>query len=323
MRKKIGNYLFKKYLWVKWQNTLDQLNVFGVTFICFLFLSFIVIAFSKYNNFYCDSGVLNNILVEIHGSLIELFVLGIGLFFITKKIEERLEAKNYIDKINDLNSIKSKDYKKQIILNLRKLNRMKLSRFSLEEIDFSKENLKGMNLHISNLKLCNFYESNLKNVNFSLVNLHLANFKRADLENANFQYAVANVTYFIDCNLVNVNFSNTDLSEAIFINSYLGQKIEFSMDNFIFKPSENTFSGNLTYFKEGANLENAILKDAVFINSDLKGVKNLTINQLLEAKTLYNCKLDDNLVTQLLEIKPQLFEEYTFDDVIYKKIWRE
>ena len=45
------------------------------------------------------------------------------------------------------------------------------------------------------------------------------------------------------------------------------------------------------------------------VDMNLKGSKNLTVDQLSKAKTLYNAKLDEKLEKPLREKYPTLFEE--------------
>jgi uncharacterized protein YjbI with pentapeptide repeats len=54
---------------------------------------------------------------------------------------------------------------------------------------------------------------------------------------------------------------------------------------------------------EGANLEGANLKRA-----KLTGAKNFSIDQLSKVKTLYNIKLDNNILKTLMKTYPALFE---------------
>jgi len=63
-------------------------------------------------------------------------------------------------------------------------------------------------------------------------------------------------------------------------------------------------SANLT----GADFANANLEEAFLFGSNLKGAKNLTIDQLSKVKTLYNAKLDEDLRKQLEEKYPDKYQ---------------
>ena len=58
-----------------------------------------------------------------------------------------------------------------------------------------------------------------------------------------------------------------------------------------------------------ANLGEAHLIDAFLIDADLRGAKFLTVEQLIEAKTLYRAKMDSAIKIEIMKIKPELFEE--------------
>jgi uncharacterized protein YjbI with pentapeptide repeats len=58
-----------------------------------------------------------------------------------------------------------------------------------------------------------------------------------------------------------------------------------------------------------ANLKEANLEGAYLVVTNLKGAQNLSIFQLSKVKTLYNAKLDNELLMPLKEKYPTLFEE--------------
>jgi uncharacterized protein YjbI with pentapeptide repeats len=69
------------------------------------------------------------------------------------------------------------------------------------------------------------------------------------------------------------------------------------------------FNANLRgAFFEGTNLEDADLQKA-----DLKGAKNLTIEQLSKVKTLYEAELDEELLIPLKKKYPALFDKPDFE----------
>ena len=59
---------------------------------------------------------------------------------------------------------------------------------------------------------------------------------------------------------------------------------------------------------QGANLQGANLQGASLQGTNLQGVHKLTTDQLSEVKTLYNAKLDEELLISLQEKYPILFE---------------
>jgi proteasome lid subunit RPN8/RPN11 len=125
-----------------------------------------------------------------------------------------------------------------------------------------------------------FEGANLDGADFEGANLEGADFKKANLEEADLEG-----TDFVGANLegtdlIGANLAGADLEEA------------------------NLKKANL----RSANLRSAKLKGADFEGANLKGALNLSIEQLSEAKTLYNAKLDDVLLIPLKEKYPTLFE---------------
>ena len=82
-----------------------------------------------------------------------------------------------------------------------------------------------------------------------------------------------------------VNLEGADLCGAILINADLQDAILFLV-----------------------NLQSASLNNVNFQEANLYYVKNLTITQLLEVKTLYKAELPDGMEEEIKKIKPELFE---------------
>ena len=132
----------------------------------------------------------------------------------------------------------------------------------------------------------NLDNANLLRANLMHSNIQNARFFSADLQCAGFFYSNLQESGFSNANLYNAFFIGTELQGANFSNSILW-KTKFADANL-----------------QGCNFLNANLKEATFINA-----KNLTAEQLLEAKTLYKAKLPDGMEAEIKQEKPELFEE--------------
>lgn len=128
-----------------------------------------------------------------------------------------------------------------------------------------------LNLRKTWLHSAHIEEVHFEKARFEYSDLDAAFFTGAHLEGANFRYA----------SLININFEGSYLQKAIFNWAKL-QYADFS----------------------GANLQGASFQEA-----NLLGAKNLTIDQLLEVKTLYEAKLDEDLRKQLEEKYPDKYQE--------------
>ena len=57
------------------------------------------------------------------------------------------------------------------------------------------------------------------------------------------------------------------------------------------------------------NLREALFLGANLIGADLRWARTITVEQLIETKTLYQAKMDSAIKAEVMKIKPALFEE--------------
>jgi proteasome lid subunit RPN8/RPN11 len=136
-------------------------------------------------------------------------------------------------------------------------------------------------LQVIDEKFDDFEGANLDGANFEGDNLEGTDFKKANLEEADLE----------GTDLVGANLEGADLMGANLARANLEEA--------------NLKKANL----RSANLKEAALKGADFEGANLKGALHLSIEQLSEAKTLYNAKLDEELLIPLKEKYPILFEK--------------
>lgn len=151
-----------------------------------------------------------------------------------------------------------------------------LERANLSEANLSNAKLERASLVKSNLKKASLYEAKLVGAFLMGAHLEEAKLYRADLkycfltgahlEGADFQNADLELTFFLGAHLENADFFEVNLKKATLSNANL----------------------------QGASLHRANLKEV-----DLTGAKNLTVDQLSKAKTLYKAKLDSELEEDL------------------------
>ncbi len=145
---------------------------------------------------------------------------------------------------------------------------------NLRKAHFEGAILMNVNLtgaHLSNLENAIFIKANLKGASLFMAHLERAILTEAHLEGANFEKA----------NLKKANLRKANLEGAILIEAHL----------------------------EEADLDKTNLEGVVFIKANLKGAKFLTIDQLSKVKTLYDAKIDEELLIPLKEKFPELFEK--------------
>jgi len=138
---------------------------------------------------------------------------------------------------------------------------------NLGMINLTMAHFEGANFAMAHLEGTNFTQAHLEGANFSMTHLNNLTFLRqANLEEANLMGASLAGTCLEEANLIGANLMGANLTAARIIYAHL----------------------------ERTNLEGADLRGA-----DLREARNLAIDQLSKAKTLYKAELDEKLEEEL------------------------
>jgi uncharacterized protein YjbI with pentapeptide repeats len=201
---------------------------------------------------------------------------------------------NKLSNIENLNSKNSSSWLKRLSTSLENEN---FAFKNLNHLNFKRPNFQGVNLGSVNFK-----GSCFQGAYFGDAFLFLAN-----LENTKLSGLSAFHTVFSETNLKNTDLVGADLRETDFRNSFLNNA----------DLSEADLS---EAYLVSINLELTNLKNVNFIGANLKnanftGAKNLTFEQLLKVKSLYETKgIPPKIKERLLKEAPHLFknprEEY-------------
>ncbi len=274
-----------------------SINTVLISVIVFIITSLIVTHLSR--NYY-DAEFAENVLVEAHGMLFDILVIGILILALNKLAEKRIENKRYLDEIDDFRDWQSEEAAYRIAGNLKRLKRngfkgeINLRTCYLSPVDLTQENLldyispylSGINLVKADLRRANLREADLGGANLEKTNLMGAKCEKANLEGANLW----------DASLEAAKLEKAMLREAILVRADLRCAV---------LREANLYGANLrTANLRGADLEQADLREA-----DLEKARNLTLVQLSTVKTLYNALLDPALMEQVEEKYPHLLEK--------------
>ena len=251
------------------------LSIHVSTSISVLIVSTVIIIIVSYN--YYDGDFAENILVEAHGMLFDILVIGIFILSLNtlaeRRIQKRIENQRYRDEIDDFRGWESEEAAYRNAGNLKRLQRngykgkINLKQCYLEGVDLQKNWDDDLLGYIKPF----LAGSNLKGVNIAF----------ADLQNANLMSAKLQGAVFFEVNLRGANFFWAKLQMATLQDVNL----------------------------QGANLQNAYLQDAILLNVDLRNTKNLRLNQLAVVKSLYRSQLDPELRKQVEEKYLHLLEK--------------
>jgi uncharacterized protein YjbI with pentapeptide repeats len=159
------------------------------------------------------------------------------------------------------------------LINFKKIN---MKKAILAFANMQQSNLFGVNLQQANL-----IRTNLKKSYLSQANLKMANLFRANLEGAEIIGSILRNSNLTETNLKNSDCRGADFEGAILVKANL----------------------------QGADLLSTFFEEADLRDANLTGVKNLNIKQLSGAKTLYQAKLDLELMEKVKKNCPHLLEE--------------
>lgn len=213
-----------------------------------------------------------NLLVEIHGGIIDLLVVGIILYWFDNRKNKKEEINKVKKELSDLKFYVGSDISYRFYVSVQHLLSLGVKNISIPDGDLSNLKIEYLSLTDSNLiavnfsrstlnevklKNCNaeatcFFESKLQKCNFTSVKLNRAKFINTELNGHDFRRCEIRGATFKNCNLKSANFSGVDCSGVDF---------------------------------KGSNLRSANFKDAL----------NLTKEMILSARDYKYIKLPENL----------------------------
>lgn len=255
------------------------------SFVAFVFASAVVIGLTLFKYGY-DGDFYKNILVEAHGMLLDILVIGIFIFALHKLGEKRLDNKRYHDEIDDFKFWESEEAKFRIIGDIKRLNRNDITEIDLSYCYLKNAELGGVQLQGADLLKINLQGATLFGSNLQQTDLGFANLKETNLGQANLQEADLSKADIQKAVLVEANLQGADLTDA-------------------FLQEANLAGANL----EKTNLLGANLKGAELLYAKMQTSLHLGIEQLTQAKTLYNAKLNQMHIEIIKKDFPHLLEK--------------
>lgn len=249
-------------------------------------LSFVVIGLSLPYYLYDFTNFYAQVLAEAHGMLFDIAIIGILIFWLNSVGQTRQRIRTYIDEIDDFRLWESEESAFRTAGNIKRLNRHKIYDINLVNSFLRRTNLNDVILKNANLNLANIADSRLIGANLEKARMNQTNLESATLNHSVLKGAYANGANFKNAVLLHVDFENAFLIKADFENAIL-------------------MEANL----KGCDLSGANFKNCNLFKADLRKTTGLVCEQLLEAKSLFMTKLDEELLNQILETKAELLEK--------------
>jgi len=248
------------------------------------------IVFILSKSIYTEVDTWKGILIEAHGMILDIIVIGILVSIISKQREKTLEIRRYIEEIDDYRGLKSREAIHRVAGLIKRLtNKYSYTRINLENCVLQKTNLEDVNLHGASMIRANFEGAFLESSIFEDANFIETNMKKTQMMYSNFENSYLNEVDFQNSNLVCANFKNALISGSNFFKANLrGANFEGVRSLFV-----NFSNSDLSGSKFGntllldVDLRNANLKDATIELYQLKYAKELD-GLIMPDGTLYN-----------------------------------
>ncbi|WMJ71738.1 pentapeptide repeat-containing protein [Cytophagaceae bacterium ABcell3] len=274
----------KKFYEVQ-SNTASRILADPILTTSLIFIALSVLVFLLTFPYFQDDPVeyFKSILIEAHGMLFDVGVIGILLYWLNKKGEKKIRVQHYQDEIDDIRLWKSEEAGFKILGNIKRLLR---------------ENVRKLDLH----------QCYLRNVKLSFADLHESNFNNADLANS-----VLNETIFSGSRMNYINLEGSSLNKSNLESCYLnaanlssvrGIKTIFKNSLLIKANFDSAFFVEADF--SGCDMSGANFDNVSFYRTDFTNASGLTADQFKKVKHLNKPIMDKGLYAQVLEKFPHL-----------------
>lgn len=224
-----------------------------------------------------------NILVEAHGMVIELVIVGVLVIW----LDSRRSTNSEIVRLNeDLVDYAQLDFPE---INVKKLGHIKrLNAAGIMQINVQNLALNGLNVRgicIRNSKTIGLKVSNgtVSSSSFINVQMRSSNFENTTIKNSKFE----------NCNLLKSKFGNATCKGISFSNSVI-ERVDFINCNL---QSSNFSNCDM----RGVKLEGANLKQCSF-----QGATNLDATEIAKASSIDYIAISDELLEELKALRPDM-----------------
>lgn len=265
----------------RYRQLIDRIKSFTerpviISLFVFVCLSVLVLSLSAGYYRYDFHNFWREVLAEAHGMLFDIAIIGILIYWLNERAQNRQAIRTYKDEIDDFRHWKSEEAAFRTVGNIKRLNRHSIHHINLAECHLTHTNLSHVNLQEANLNSADITHANLLECNLQAARLNQTRFSFSNLNHAHLCKAYASGAHFNDTYMIKADLQSAFLIKTNFENAFM-------------------MEANL----RGAYVVGASFKNANLYKADLRGVDGLTAEQLSQAKTLYQAQLDDDLMIQI------------------------
>lgn len=220
-----------------------------------------------------------NVLVGAHGSILDLFVVGLLLFYFDQRRGRRNERKRLEEALLDLQMYRAPDSSYRVLGTIRRLISLGIRKLNLSEMQLNDLRVADITLTESNCHAIVFTDSRLVGVRLEHCECDAAIFAGAKLDHVEFKNCSFRRAKFHGAKLNGIDFRTCKVQGADFTNASLRSANFRGVDC------------------KGIKLQNADLRSANFIDA-----KNLDPATFSSARTIKHLKTNDPSIRGLVEL---------------------
>lgn len=221
-----------------------------------------------------------NVLVEAHGLVFEIFILGLIIVWLDSKRQKNKFVERNIENLWDLNDLNEAEHFKKKIGSIKRLNEAGITKIDVTDLLIKESTIKDVNFKNSRLfglkiQSCEIFDLTITDSKLNSADFSKSTFRRCKLQNNYFKNS-----NFEGCKLVGVDFKNSNLYRVKFTNA-------------------NLESADL----RGTDLSRTIFDNANMKNTNIRSCTKLNIEELAKANNLDYLKADDFVIEKLMKLR--------------------
>lgn len=224
-----------------------------------------------------------NVLVELHGMVVELAVVGVLLLWLDGRRERKNAVTQSKEELFDYAELDFPEAHLKKMAALKRLSAAGNTEFVVRNLHLVGRNLKDLSLKNCSVIGMKLTGGKITSTVFENVEMRSSNFVACRIKNASFVRGSIFKCDFQDASLHGVRFEGVNIEKAEFVNC--------EMPSTLF--NEVSLSG--VRF-DGANLE----------RSSFLGAKNIEVAQLAKAKNLDYISISEELLNELKSVRPDI-----------------
>ena len=275
-----------------------------ISFAVFLIASSLIIMTTLLYGYYSDK-FRENLLVEAHGTLLDILLLGVFAVWLQQKGNKLKDNKRYIDEIDDFRGWDDETAARKIRGNIRRLNSN-----GVTSINLSNCCLKNMDLSGAVLSKSDFWGTDLTNTDLSECILNDCNFEETIMGQNSFRGAWLQDSRFIRIDASEVDFREACLDDVV-LEGVILRDVDCFMASFKNAKITNSTLNDVSFWKtnlEAVDFSGTCMTGTHFREASLLNVKGLDFKRF-ENCSLWMAQIDDSVKSVIEEERPELLNE--------------